>query len=206
MRKKNKKVYGIGINDATYQISTKILKDGKYVVERCQFYRVWLRMLERCYSSKYQDKSPTYKGCSVCYEWLTFSNFKSWMEQQDWEGKQLDKDLKVKGNKVYSPDTCMFVHPLINSFITDSGSIRGDYMIGVSLNTKSKVNPFQSSCCNPFSKKREHLGYFKTELEAHEAWIKKKKEHVLNLCESTYIDDIRVANALINYYEDYQII
>ena len=76
-------------------------------------------MLQRCYSESHLVRQPTYKGCSVCEEWLTFSNFKSWMEQQDWEGKQLDKDLLVYKNKIYSPETCVFVSSVINSFFVE---------------------------------------------------------------------------------------
>ncbi len=74
-----------------------------------KIYKTWRHMLERCYDKKYQAKRPTYIGCSVCAEWHNFQIFAEWMSEQDYEGKQLDKDIKVKGNKVYSPDTCTFV-------------------------------------------------------------------------------------------------
>jgi len=52
-------------------------------------------MLTRCYYQKRLDIRPSYEECIVCEEWLTFSNFKKWTEQQDWEDKQLDKDFFV---------------------------------------------------------------------------------------------------------------
>jgi hypothetical protein len=100
-----KPVHGVGINDADYEIHPTI--NGKKAM--CKYYRSWHSMLERCYSKKVQARQPAYKGCTVCDEWLTFSNFKSWMIKQEWQGKALDKDIRVKGNKVYSPETCMFV-------------------------------------------------------------------------------------------------
>ena len=60
-------ICGVGVNDANYATSGKRM---------CPFYRRWINMLERCYSEKFQEKNPTYRGCSVCEEWLTFSNFK----------------------------------------------------------------------------------------------------------------------------------
>lgn len=72
-------------------------------------YQTWVSMLKRCYDQKLQARNPTYVGCSVCDEWHNFQAFAEWMATQDHEGKHLDKDIKVKGNKVYSPDVCLFV-------------------------------------------------------------------------------------------------
>ncbi len=83
-------------------------------------YRKWSGMLERCYSDKYHQKKPTYKDCTVCEEWHNFQNFAKWIQDkidsgEYQEGYHLDKDIKINGNKIYSPDTCMFVSPSINS-------------------------------------------------------------------------------------------
>ena len=132
-----KLVYGVGINDADYVVKeweTIGYVKGKRkqkIVWECPYYRVWVNMLKRCYSTKYKEIRPTYEGCVVSDEWLTFSNFKSWMDCQDWEGKQLDKDILFERNKIYSADTCVFVTPMVNSFTTDSGAARGEWMIGV---------------------------------------------------------------------------
>ena len=123
--KGKKLVYGVGINDADYatQIKKTIgYENGKQkqkLIWSCHFYEKWKSMLERCYSERFKIKFPTYKDCTVCEEWLTFSNFKSWMEEQDWQGKELDKDLLVVGNKIYSPQTCCFLTKMINTFIMD---------------------------------------------------------------------------------------
>ena len=89
-------VFGVGLNDANYTVNPVV--SGKSYL--CSIYSRWQGMLERCYSKKYQVLSKTYSECTVCEEWLTFSNFKTWMEQQDWKGKQLDKDIIKKGNKI----------------------------------------------------------------------------------------------------------
>lgn len=144
MRKKNKLVQGVGINDADYVVRTMI--NGKRVM--CHFYKVWQGMLRRCYDTKYQDNQPTYVDCTVCEEWLTFSNFRKWMEQQDWQGKYLDKDLLVRSNKIYSPTTCVFVDRMTNNFIIDGGAARGEWPIGVTF--IKQHGKFQAKCCNPF--------------------------------------------------------
>lgn len=100
-KSKESTVYGVGINDADYQVSK-----GSWI---CPFYKHWKNMLARCYSPAFQRNQPLYVGCTVDPRWHRFSHFKSWMETQDWEGKQLDKDRKVLGNKVYGPDTCLWL-------------------------------------------------------------------------------------------------
>ena len=114
--KPKKLVCGVGINDADYavqKLETVGYADGKRkqrLVWVCPYYQTWIDMLKRCYSDKLQERQPTYKGCSVSEEWLTFSAFKVWMEKQDFERKQLDKDLLFEGNKVYSAETCVFCY------------------------------------------------------------------------------------------------
>ena len=194
---KSRLVEGVGINDADYSVSR--YEDGKEVW-RCPFYETWTSMLKRCYSEKTQLKNPTYKGCTVRDEWFIFSNFKAWMEQQDWEGKELDKDLLKEGNKIYCPEWCIFVDSKINSFVIDCGAIRGNHMIGVTLN--KRVGKFMSQCRNPFTDegRSEYLGLFTTELEAHLAWKRKKHEHACALAESEYCNDPRLAEVLRTKY------
>ena len=105
-------VYGFGVNDANYIL--RIVKNNK-VIGRCPFYTKWENMLKRCYSSKWHKQYPSYIGCCVCPEWRYFSKFRLWMESQKWEGMELDKDILVKGNRVYGPDTCCFIPQAINS-------------------------------------------------------------------------------------------
>lgn len=73
-------------------------------------------MIERCYDPKYQDRSPTYIGCSVDNEWLNFQNFAEWLTNHDYYnlGYDLDKDLLTKGSKIYSPLHCSLIPSEIN--------------------------------------------------------------------------------------------
>lgn len=147
-----KPVHGVGINDANYVVQP--LVDGKQVM--CPYYQAWNHMLTRCYSQKYQAKHPTYIGCEVVKEWLTFSNFRAWMETQDWEGKQLDKDILVIGNKTYSPDACLLVSSQINTLLNDCAASRGDLPKGVSFH--KGVGKYVAKC--RVIGKLKHLGYF----------------------------------------------
>lgn len=204
--KVKKLVCGVGINDADYvvqkfeQLGYVNSKQKQKLIWFCPFYRAWKAMLERCYSAKYQECYPTYIGCAVSKEWLTFSVFKAWMEKQDFVDKQLDKDLLFEGNKVYNPETCVFVSPTVNSFTNDQRAKRGEWLIGVYWNKKS--GKFLASCRNPFTKKQEYLGYFTRELEAHKAWLNRKLELAKEL--ATIQEDPRVAEALIDRYSNYK--
>lgn len=196
--KRNKLIFGVGINDVDYNVYSYEYVDGKEkVVWSCPFYVKWKSMLERCYYSKLYV--PNYLDCEVCDDWLKLSLFKKWMETQDWEGKQLDKDLLVTGNRIYSPETCVFVERRVNSFLTESNAARGEYPIGVSWHKRWKK--FAANCRSVITNKAVCLGYFKTPEEAHLAWLSFKLEqaHILASEQS----DVRVAKALIDRYTNY---
>lgn len=114
-RKKVKLVNGVGINDADYKTSKTI--DG-VVVWKCPYYQKWIHMINRCYNKNTHKNQPRYIGCSVDSKWLRFSNFRDWMSSKDWEGKALDKDLLVEGNKIYGEDTCVFIPQDLNVLLT----------------------------------------------------------------------------------------
>ena len=168
-------VEGVGINDADYVIKTQIEHpriNGKRFRQLewvCPFYQTWKNMLSRCYNIKYQKLNSTYEGCSVCDEWLTFSNFKSWMEQQDWEGKCLDKDLLAYKNKRYSPDTCVFLDTRLNNFLIKCDKRRGETPLGVSKNRTR----YTASCWKD-NHKAQYEGSYATPELAHRAWQKAK--------------------------------
>ena len=206
MKVHNKILQGIGINDADYavrkyeQLGYVDGKQKQKLVWECPIYRTWMNMIKRCYDAKIQERQPTYIGCTVFEEWKIFSNFRVWMMTQDWEGSQLDKDLLIEGNKVYSPETCVFVSGMVNTFTTDRGAARGGWMIGVNWN--KPAGKFQSRCSNPFTKKQEHLGLFDSEQEAHKAWLNRKLELAHEL--AAIQTDPRVAKALIDRYSKLQ--
>ena len=84
-------------------------------------YETWKRMIERCYSGYKQHKS--YANAIVCEEWLNFTVFEAWFNDNYIEGFELDKDLLSGGLKYYSPETCVFIPTDINTLLQHSGSI-----------------------------------------------------------------------------------
>lgn len=181
---KRSKVYGRGVNDAPYQTTLEIA--GQTFT--CPYFARWTNMFMRCYSKHWLKKHPTYQGTEVCQEWYSFMAFRSWMEKQDWQGKHLDKDLLSLGKKVYSPETCLFVTPHINSlFIQKENSTntlppgvyfrKGKYEVGVSLGENKRV----------------WIGAYNTVPEAIDAYISAKKQAVKKALDTCQDNKIRAA-------------
>lgn len=197
-------VYGVGINDADYE-TQKFEYLGKANGQtvnkslwKCPFYRTWSNMLERCYSQRFQSTRPSYVGCTVCEEWERFSNFKAWMETQEWEGLNLDKDILFRGNKVYSPETCVFISKRLNSFITEPNV--GSLPIGVTWDEGRKK--YRAQISNPFTGKNQSLGDYEDSIAAHKVWLVKKLEFARVLASEQL--NTRVAAALVERYIMYE--
>ena len=109
---------------------------------------------------------------------------------------QLDKDILLKGNKIYSEDTCCFVPQEINTFYTKSKKIRGLYVVGVSFD--KKLQKFVAVLS--VDGKSRTLGYFDNEWSAFLAYKKAKESRAKELAEKWrgQIDD-RVYEKLMNY-------
>ena len=104
-------IFGVGyIGVGKYQTGLRKRTPEQYV---------WRGMLERCYCDRMKKIHPAYYGIStVCEEWLDFQVFAKWYNENIYqvgtERMHLDKDILIKGNKIYSPDTCLIVPQRIN--------------------------------------------------------------------------------------------
>ena len=174
------------------------------MVKKVKEYALWQRMLERCFSEKYQTRRPTYKGCNVSDNFLNYSFFYDWCQEQigfgkvDEKGRSwcLDKDLLFVGNKTYSETACVFVPQEINKFFNECGNARGEYHLGVCFHKAS--GKFIAYCT--VNSKRQHLGYFNTPQEAFVVY-KPSKE---NLCKQLALKwqhevDPRLFNAMMSW-------
>ena len=185
-------VFGVGIVGTKYPIS----ECGVHTKE----YRLWKHMLERCCSDTYKKKNPTYIGCEVSDNFKSYEYFYEWCHKQIGfgnEGWHLDKDLLVKGNKVYSEHTSVFLPKEINVALTKSTASRGEHLIGVYWH---KRNMAFVAMVNINKGTQEHLGYFKTEIEAFNAYKQAKESFVKEQAEKYKSQiDPRAYNALMNY-------
>ena len=189
-------VFGVGVLGTKYPSKISGRNTKEYVL--------WQSMLQRCYSDAYKKKYQTYEGCEVSDNFKSFEYFYEWCNEQigfnnDGNGNpfHLDKDLLIKGNKVYSESTCVFLPQEINSLLVKCTASRGKHLIGVSWNNASKAFVAQ---VNKNKGKRENLGYFKTETEAFNAYKVAKESFIKEQANKWkgQIDD-RAYNALMNY-------
>lgn len=168
----SKLVYGCGIND---------IKGSK----KENYYTVWQNVLTRCYSKIEHIRKPTYKDCEIDIRWQRLSEFKKWYDNYYIHGYELDKDLYIPNNKIYSPDTCLFIPNSINNILRLLNSkgyrIRpnGKYQANISINNKQKC-----------------LGTYTTEKEAHNVYIQAKANHFMNVADEWWHKDEKIATGL----------
>lgn len=185
--KKRKMVYGVGINDAPYRPSYAV--DGKST--RCPYFHRWRKMIQRCYDPKWHVEKPTYADCSVAEEWLTFTVFRAWMEQQPWRGNELDKDLIRPGNKVYSSSACAFVPKHVNTLLGGGNGKTTGLPQGVVASGKSyrvKIRRFGKEVC---------VGSYRTIPEARIVHLKAKVLYMVEV--SLMQTDPRLMNGIAQH-------
>ena len=185
-------VYGVGIVGTKYPISEGGVHTKEYVL--------WKSVLQRCYSDNSKKKQPTYEGCEVSDNFKSYEYFYEWCHKQVGFSNQswhLDKDLLIKGNKVYSENTCVFIPQEINKVLTKSDKTRGKHPIGVSWHKRDKAFISRVHKNKGVS---EWLGYFNTELEAFNAY-KTAKEAFVKEQANEWKDQIdpRAYEALMSY-------
>ena len=186
--KKENLIHGFGINDADYVTQKRV--NGKMTV--CTIFSRWKSMIKRCYSAKSLKRRPTYSGCTVCNEWRYFMKFKEWMERQDYIGNELDKDILIPGNRVYSPETCCFVSKEINALVKSRNNKKSNLPEGVCYDKQRKK--YKAYLC--VKGKRIGIGRFFNPNEAHARYIQEKAGCIREL--ALYCDN-DIANGLFRY-------
>lgn len=185
-------VYGVGYNDTKYPTRINGIRTEQYAV--------WRMLLTRCFDQKYKEKHQTYKSCSMSENFLNYSYFYEWYNENiiQCESKpQLDKDLLLRGNKIYSEDLCVFIPTEINNTLIKREAGRGDYPIGV---CKTRYGFLSQVRVN---NKNRHLGHFSNPEDAFIRY-KHEKEKIIKSLADKYrgIINERAYNALMNYKVD----
>ena len=157
---------------------------GRFNSKNTRAYSVWRGMLERAYSNKVRRSLNAYKDVTVCEDWWNFQNFAEWCEKQEFFGAKdingesyaLDKDIVVKGNRVYSPDACSFVPRAINSLFISKPKYFLKYDLPIGVTFCKRTGKFSAK----FTSKNKcvNLGRFNSSNEAFEAYKHAKELHI----------------------------
>ena len=192
----DKSKFGIGyIGEADYKVSI----NGEFTRQ----YLTWSSMLMRSYSKKFHEKHPTYKGCTVVEEWHNYQNFAAWYDQNFYEidghRMDLDKDILIRGNRLYSPETCVFVPQFINTLFVKREASRGSLPVGVRVDKSSRKNPYMARSGDNKGA-QIFLGNYNTPELAFYAY-KEFKEKVIKEVSEEYRDKIPAVlyNAMLSY-------
>lgn len=168
-----------GVNDADYQVSTTVP-----VRWECPFYSRWRSLVNRCKGKPRASRAYDFCEADERFKYLSF--FIEWSKSEgfgedNYKIAHLDKDIKLKGNKVYSPELCAFVPRNINSVIVDLGKQSGDFPAGV-IKRKSHWNGrwFMHGALMDKGKMK-YLGVRETPEEFHALWQAAKAEIILDL-------------------------
>ena len=184
-------VYGVGINDWNGNVRV----DGKLIWE----YQLWQDMLKRCFSVKLKQRQPTYQDVACSKEWLSMTKFikdVSQMEGFGLSGWELDKDILVKGNKLYSKDTCCFVPHEINMLLTKRDNARGEHPVGIYFHKATGKFMAQLN----INGQKKFLGYFTIPEEAFQAYKLAKEDYIKVVAQKwKHQLDERVFQALLAY-------
>ena len=191
-----KTTYDIGYIGYNYDCKCK---DSK------KLFKIWSGLVQRCFDPLWKTRHKCYELTTCSEDFLCAANFITWSKSQigynsiDESGKPfaLDKDILLKGNTVYSPDTCVFVPREINNLILSNRKVRGNLPIGV---TSAEVR-FRARVS--INNKEVALGVFETSNEAFQAYKEAKERHIKEVA-NKWKDriDQRVYYALMKYEID----
>ena len=139
----------------------------------------WGSLTARCNANgKYSERFKTYIHCKN--EFTSFQEFTDWCQTQEGYFQLecsrpwcLDKDILIRGNKIYSPETCCFVPSFVNSlFVNKIKPRKYDLPLGVT----PWGNKFLARCSTQDG--RIDVGIFTDANEAHKAWQTCKIKHI----------------------------
>lgn len=169
---------------------------------RTRPYSIWHSMIKRCYGKNAEINHPTYIDCSVVSDWLDFQNFAEWVKTNDSydDNYDLDKDILIPNNKIYSPDRCVFVPREINCVFRASYKRGRDLPVGVHYQKRNKYKKYGASVHKKHPNSKVHLGYFECPNEAHAVYVVAKEAYVKEVANKWrgQIDE-RVYDALMNW-------
>lgn len=165
---------GIGYfgNDKRYEFDNKA-------------YGVWYHILRKVKNDPDNNK--------ICEEWKDYNNFLEWYDKNyysvDGEKMELVKDFFDKENKLYSPDTCIFVPYRIIRLLQGSKA-NSNTKLPTGVGKKKNSDTYYSTCAIIKNGKKttiRHSG-FNTPKEAYKQYVKDRKKYIKDVSEAYRYD------------------
>ena len=145
------KLYGVGIMDCTKGEKTT----------KC--YQTWKSLLGRCLKQDYK----------ICDEWLTYSSFGSWYENNCYEIEDTIIELNTSCCEGYiGPGSAIYLPKELSNHLNDRGPNAGIYYDKRGSKYVARLN---------IKGKTKYLGGFDTELEARNIYKEAKKNYIEKL-------------------------
>jgi len=184
-------------------IGVGFIGEGEYTCNEI-WHKHWASMIDRV---TYENNTfhRTYSDVIICEEWYNYQNFADWAKKNYYKVQdlrmELDKDILIKGNKIYSPETCIFVPYIINTLFTKADKSRGDLPIGVYWHERDQEYRAQCSyITDTGTRKNKWLGGHSNPEDAYLAYKRFKESHIKEIAEryKEYIPD-KLYKALYDY-------
>lgn len=164
---------------------------------------VWYDMRTRCLvGGSIQSRQSRYIGCTISDNFCDFQKFTDWHIKQSGFGLfgyELDKDLLIIGNKLYSEETCVLLPKELNMFLISEKIDQGLWPAGVYLDKRRNNFVARLSILG----KQVYLGAYATPEQASAAYVDAKNNEarrwVARLKTNEFIVDERVINRLENW-------
>ena len=188
-------ICGVGITGSKYPVSI----NKKHLKE----YKTWTDMIYRCFDENKKKRHPRYKDVTCCDKWLNYENFYEWLHSQEnfeqWlngERWNLDKDILIKGNKIYSSEACCLVPQSVNILFIKNNKQRGDLPIGVSRSNNKFKSEYHASNCHVY------LGVYETVEDAFLKYKNAKESYIKQVARLEFDNGNitkRCYDAMMNY-------
>lgn len=200
-----RRTHGVGyLGEGKYTFTDKNNLNSKGHAKKTKCFEYWESMFYRCYNENFQKKTA-YLNCTVCDEWHNYQNFAKWFYENyytiDNEIMNIDKDILIKGNTIYSPNTCCFVPSTINKlFITREKQKKFNTPMGIYKRVNKKDNKAKYDVKLKRYNICVHYGEYDTVEEAFQIYKQEKEKYIKEVADKykNYLPQ-KVYNAICSY-------
>lgn len=176
-------IYGIATFDPE-NMSMSSLKPGR----ESKLARMWRKVIDSCYADKCGGAQE------VCEQWLVFSEFCNWANDNWFDGAVLSTKIIADGNPI-GPENTMLITKKLSGFL-NPGRKKSCLPDGVSF--EKDRSKYLASCSNPNTGKIDKIGRYESPSRAHHEWKKRKLIYAAQILAEE--PDQRARKAVLSMY------